>query len=254
MVMKKTICVPIKLNNERTPGKNIKSFDNGYPLAQYMLRTLDKCVEAHIIDEVFCFCSSEEIIDFFPKDSRVRFLRRDKALDSPAAITSDILKAFCDQVDSDIYVLAHVTCPFTSKETIKRAVDIVESGISDSAIACRKIQTFLFNEEKKPMNFDPLKMPRTQDLKALFEPTTGLWAFSKQLAKSGKIVGENPQLFEVAPIETVDIDYPEDFEFANIVWNGLKALRMGGGGGDICVISLSIPKSASVHGRRLLCA
>ena len=41
--------VPLKLNNERLPGKNTKSFDNGKPLLSYILSSLT-CVEG--IDEI----------------------------------------------------------------------------------------------------------------------------------------------------------------------------------------------------------
>ena len=38
--MKKIVAfVPVKLNNERLPGKNTKSFDGGKPLIEYILGT-----------------------------------------------------------------------------------------------------------------------------------------------------------------------------------------------------------------------
>lgn len=39
--MKHTVAfVPLKLNNERLPGKNTKPFTNGKPLITYILSTL----------------------------------------------------------------------------------------------------------------------------------------------------------------------------------------------------------------------
>ena len=40
--MKTVAFVPIKLNNERLPGKNTKCFINGKPLITYILDTLKK--------------------------------------------------------------------------------------------------------------------------------------------------------------------------------------------------------------------
>lgn len=37
--MKTTVFMPIKLNNERTPGKNLKKFDDGTVLLQVPLKT-----------------------------------------------------------------------------------------------------------------------------------------------------------------------------------------------------------------------
>ena len=40
--MKTVAVVPIKMNNERLPGKNTKCFDNGEPLIKYVLSSLSK--------------------------------------------------------------------------------------------------------------------------------------------------------------------------------------------------------------------
>ena len=40
--MKTVAFVPIKLNNQRTPGKNTKKFDDGTPLITLFLKTLVK--------------------------------------------------------------------------------------------------------------------------------------------------------------------------------------------------------------------
>ena len=42
--MKTVAFVPVKLNNERLPGKNTKPFHNGDPLICYILRTLLKTI------------------------------------------------------------------------------------------------------------------------------------------------------------------------------------------------------------------
>lgn len=40
--MKTVAFVPIKLNSERVPRKNIRAFTNGEPLIKYILKTLEK--------------------------------------------------------------------------------------------------------------------------------------------------------------------------------------------------------------------
>ena len=71
MSMKVVACVPIKMNNERTPGKNTRALSDGTPLCQLMFNTLSS-VKA--IDDVFCFCSNLEIENYF--SGRVKFLSR----------------------------------------------------------------------------------------------------------------------------------------------------------------------------------
>lgn len=48
--MKVVSFTPIKMNNERIPGKNTKMFDDGTPLIHFILRTLLLCKE---IDESY---------------------------------------------------------------------------------------------------------------------------------------------------------------------------------------------------------
>ena len=52
--MKVVALVPIKMNNERTPGKNTKQFDDGTPLIHFILKTLN---EAQEVDETYVYCS-----------------------------------------------------------------------------------------------------------------------------------------------------------------------------------------------------
>ena len=60
--MKVVAFVPVKLNNERAPGKNIKQFDDGTALITHFLRTLVNVPE---IDDIYVYCSSEKIKNYF---------------------------------------------------------------------------------------------------------------------------------------------------------------------------------------------
>lgn len=79
----------MKLNNERLPGKNTKSFTNGKPLCQYILNTLLK-VEG--IDQIYVYCSDPSIMLYLPKG--IKFLKRDPALDGSHVKINEVLKAF----------------------------------------------------------------------------------------------------------------------------------------------------------------
>ena len=74
--MKTIAFVPMKLKNERLPGKNTKPFTHGKPLCKYILETLKKVKE---IDEIYVYCSDPAILLYLPKG--IKFLKRDPALD-----------------------------------------------------------------------------------------------------------------------------------------------------------------------------
>ena len=156
--MKVVAYIPIKLNNERAPGKNIKKFDDGTPLCQFMFNTIS---EVNEIDDIYCFCSDSSIEEYLC--GRVKYLEREKYLDTSEAKCQDIVESFLNKVEADIIVLAHVTSPFLKSESIRKCVQMVLSGEYDSAFTASKIQDFLW-KDGKPMNFNPESIVRTQDL------------------------------------------------------------------------------------------
>lgn len=212
--MKVVAYVPIKLNNERTPGKNTKQFGDGTPLCHFMLNTL---TQVKGIDEVYCFCSSEAIKPYLP--SGVNFLQRPASLDTSSTQCQDIIRTFTEIIpDADVIVLCHATCPFVKPETIEKCVQAVLSGEYDSAFSAAPVRDFLWLDGKA-MNFDPEKSVRTQELPPVYKETIGCYVFTKEMfmKRNGK-VGYHPYVCEVGPYEDIDIDYPEDFEIANAIY------------------------------------
>lgn len=210
--MKVVALVPIKMNNERTPGKNTKKFDDGTPLIQFILRTLLKTEE---INEIYVYCSREEIQDYMIPG--VKFLKRDSKYDTAQANVNDMFYAFSQEIPADIYVLAHATAPFLQASSIDEGVRAVKSGKYDSAIAVKKMQEFIW-KDGLPFNYDPDKIPRTQDLDPLFVETTGLYIYNRDVIQERRSrIGALPYMLQVSPIEATDINNLIDFEIANAI-------------------------------------
>ena len=179
----------MKLNNERLPGKNTKSFTNGKPLCQYILNTLLK-VEG--IDQIYVYCSDPSIMLYLPKG--IKFLKRDPALDGSHVKINEVLKAFAKDIPSDVYVLAHATAPFIHKETMEHGVKAVCEEGYDSALSVHKQQDFFWMDDK-PWNYDTKEIPRTQDLKPLYRETTGLYIYKNELITEEEEESEIVQSF-----------------------------------------------------------
>ena len=108
---------------------------------------------------------------------------------------------------------------FISKESIEKGLQAVASGEYDSAFAAKKLQDFLW-KDGVPFNYDLANIPRTQDLPALFEETSGFYIYKHDvMANLHRRIGENPFIVEVGEIEAVDIDEPEDFMIADAIYN-----------------------------------
>lgn len=221
--MKTAAIVPIKLNNSRLPGKNIKPFTNGEPLCRYLLNTL---LKVQGLDDIYVYCSNPGITSYIPKG--IHFLQRPADLDSGTITANDILQKFTDTICADIYIMAHITSPFLKAGTIQRGLDAVKSGEYDSAFSVRKIQDFLWRDGA-PVNYDMNNIPRTQDLPAILEELTGFYVFNREVfTRLGRRIGTKPLMIEAGEIESIDIDEPEDFVIADAVFNYLRNSRGGG--------------------------
>ncbi len=212
--MKTKAIVPMKLNNRRLPQKNTKEFTNGKPLCHYILSTLLTVDE---IDEVYVYCSNPDIQKFIPDG--VKYLHRSESLDQDTTSMTEVLASFTKKVPADIYVMTHTTAPFITKESIEKGLKAVESGEYDSAFAAKRLQDFLW-KEGVPFNYDLTNIPRTQDLPALYEETSGFYIYRYDVMdKLHRRIGEKPFIVEVGEIESVDIDELEDFMIADAIFN-----------------------------------
>lgn len=210
--------VPVKLNNERLPGKNTKQFRDGTPLIANILTSL---LSVSGLDDVYVYCSNESVVDYIPDNCK--YLKRSVNLDRSETKINEVLQSFARDVEADIYVLAHATAPFISSVSIQAAVDAVVSGEYDSALTVSRLQEFLW-KDGRPINYSLNAVPRTQDLDPMFVETTGLYVYTRGLIMERNVrIGDRPHLVEVSKIEAVDINEPVDFEIADALHTyGLK--------------------------------
>lgn len=213
--MKTVAFVPIRLNSKRVVGKNLKMLGDK-PLMCYVLETLAK---AKGVDEVYCYCSNEDVIKYLPEG--VKFLKRPEFLDRDETLGKEIYEEFTKTVDADVYILAHTTSPFMKKETFEKALDKIINEDYDSAFSAEKIQTFAWFKGKT-LNYDLKEIPRTQTIEPVFVETSAFFMFKRDVWKVYKQrIGFKPYMALVDKIEGVDIDWPEDFEFAEKVLENL---------------------------------
>ncbi len=211
--MKITAIMPIKLQNERCPGKNIRILGTK-PLLQY---ELDNLKETELCDSISVYCSDEAVIPYLPEN--VNFIQRPVFLDLPISNFNHIFDSFTRIVKADIYVYAHATAPFITVETMKQCINAVKSGKYDSAFCAVKLQDYLW-QDGKPLNFDASNLPRTQDLKPIYQETSGIYVFTRSVyEKYRRRIGKEPFIKELSVKEAIDIDNPEDFDLAEALVN-----------------------------------
>lgn len=206
--MKVVAFVPIKLNSQRLPHKNILPIA-GHPLCWHITNSL---LQVKRIDEVYVYCSDENIKQYLP--SRAIFKKRSTRLDEDDVKGFDIYKSFINEVDADIYILAHTTSPFIKSSSIENALKHILTENHDSAFTAEKIQTFAWFQGK-PINYNINDVPRTQDIEPIWIETSGFFMFKKEIfTEHNRRIGFTPYIQEVYGLEAIDIDEKKDYEMA----------------------------------------
>ena len=221
-----TVFLPCRAGSERIPHKNTKAFagiDGG--LVRLKLQTL---LTIEDIDFIVVSTNDVEVIRIAEsfEDARIQIDHRPDHL-ATSATSTDALIEYVPKIINDLDILwTHVTSPFLSKDSLVKAIQLYkEDNEYDSVMSVTKIQTFLWSKSGA-INYDRAteKWPRTQTIEPLYEVNSGFFINSRSnyIANADRI-GSKPFLFETTGQETVDIDWPEDFEFAEFVYKSRNA-------------------------------
>lgn len=208
--------MPMRHSSERVPGKNYRDF-NGSPLFQHMLSTL---LDVRAITSVVIDTDSPTIVeqcaDRFPE---VVCIDRPEHLLGGDVPMTDILRHDAELFPSDWYLQTHSTNPLLRSETIDRALADLEASLDrhDSLFSVTRLQTRLYDAEGRPMNHDPAVLLRTQDLPPVYEENSNIYVFTYDQIAAGRRIGDRPLLFEIDPLEAVDIDEESDYTIAEML-------------------------------------
>ncbi len=211
--------LPVKGKSERIKNKNIKLLA-GKPLFLY---TLEKLLECDFIDEIFLDSESEEIFEMASHLDFIK-LKRDKKLANNSIDGNKLFRNEINSTNADICIQILCTSPFINSETIKKGVEILINDLKyDSVTLVKKEKLYTWNPENFKPNYDIDNIPNSFNLEDTIIETMGLYMIRKDAAiKTGRRIGEKPYLLEATSLESVDINYQEDFELAELIMKGKK--------------------------------
>ncbi len=217
-MMKVVAFVPAKGSSERVPNKNLTILDGEY----LFKRKLRQLLECSVIDEVF-LDTEDDNLAALAEDLPIRRLKRPLTLASNAVDGHTLFEWECSQVHADFYLQCLCTAPFVSAETIKRAIEALKGdATSDSLVGITKAKQYLWFEGKP--SYGEGRIPNSAEL-----PETVIEGMSLYVVKTkgGKPplrrFGENPLMFDLTPLESIDLNWPEDVELAEIIAAGVRA-------------------------------
>lgn len=227
--MKYVALLPMKANSERVPGKNFRAL-GGKPLFFWMLETL--LVTPDIKEVVINTDASNELVESGldlgnSKYERVKLRARKPELIGDDVSMNLIIADDIASLNSDHYLMTHVTNPFISTKTIQNAINRFDaSSNADSLFSVNRFQTRFYTADGNPINHDPRELRRTQDLEPWFEENSCLYIFTREsFAATNARIGNNPILFETPKYESIDIDEPSDWDLANAIANQFSDIQ-----------------------------
>ena len=215
------IIIPARANSKRLPGKNMRILGDK-PLIQY---SIDFALNHFSADSIWVNSDDQHIIEF-AKQKGIRTLLRPNDLATDYTPTVDVIKFqvnyFKEQnIACDAIILLQPTNPFREDNLLKEAIKKFQESKRNS------LATFSISEKKlgkiegdffKPTNYIPGQ--RSQDLQKLYFENGLLYITICDNILKGKIITEDVYPIICNSIEsTVDIDYLEDFVFAESILN-----------------------------------
>jgi len=222
-----TLCalVPMRHNSQRVPGKNYRLL-NERPLYRYVV---DALLASGRVDSIAIDTDSPVIVEDVQRSygEQVEIIARPSQLTAPTIPMNEILMYDVTQTDADLYLQTHSTNPLLKPETIASAVDSFresfEKGTHDSLFSVTRRHVRIWSEEGKPLNHDPHVLLQTQDLPPFFEENSCLYLFTpKGLVRNANRIGRKPLMFEMDPLEAVDIDEEVDFLLAEALLESMR--------------------------------
>ena len=169
------------------------------------------------VDRIIVNTDSQEAIQIAKKHN-IEFFEREPYYASSDCSGSEYHEYLAKVTKAENLLIAQVTCPLIEIKSYLKAIQLFLNSDCDSIMSVQKFQNFLF-EDGKPINYTLDNMPKSQDLKAYQIPTFGivLCKRKKMLEYKNFICGKY-KFIELDDIESIDIDTPLDFQFAEFLY------------------------------------
>jgi len=219
--MRKTITaiVPVRKGSQRVKNKNFKNFA-GTNLLDIKLNILKK---VQTIDNIIVSTDSEIAIEIAKKHN-ISFHIRDKYYASSECNNSEFYENLAQNIKGDYLMYTPVTAPLIKIKTyydfINRFTNALENY--DSMVTSTYVKDHMWLNNK-PINYDPINAPNTQDLPDIMKLTYGINIISrKNMLKYKNVVGKKPTFYLLEGEETMDIDTPLDFKFAEFLYKKIQ--------------------------------
>lgn len=227
--MSLAIFLPTRRGSERVINKNTRKFAE-FEGGLLELK-LNQLIELDV-NEIILSSNDEESIKIAKKfqsaHSKLKIDVRPDHLGSSSTSLTELIKYVPSLTSCEHILWTHVTSPMVTSEIyLKSIVEYykhLKSGF-DSLMSVTPFQNFLWNEVDNDLvnRKGDERWPKTQDLETLYEINSAIFITPREIYEQHvDRVGKKPFLYQMNRLESLDVDWEDDFKIAEAVYESIK--------------------------------
>jgi CMP-N-acetylneuraminic acid synthetase len=212
--------VHAKGTSDRVVNKNLRPLGDR-PLFCHAIEAARK---ASLIDRVVIDSDSPDILRLGTDRGAVA-LRRPRSLATNRATGDDLAYWQASNYPDSLIILQVVpTSPFLKPESLDGAVELLREESVDSVVGVFSDMFYLWKDGRPSYFRSDGSIPNSFELEPMVYETTGLYVNRTEfvLRHRKRMNPASCAMLQLSRLEAVDINTEEDFEFAEIVWKGMR--------------------------------
>ncbi|MCD4780893.1 MAG: cupin domain-containing protein [Candidatus Omnitrophica bacterium] len=217
--MKKIAMIPVRLNSQRVPNKNLRLL-NGKPMVAYIIET---ALATNTFDEVY-LNSEAEIFKEIADQYGIKFYHRPAELASDRSTSEDFVYDFIKNVEGDVLYQLLATSPLITPMEITHFVHDMSLNALDTLVSIvnHRIASLY---KKQPVNYgltEKLKSSQTMVPVQTYATVLMAWRYENFKANMEThgcaYYGGDGRIgyYELKGLSAIDVDQEEDFILAEI--------------------------------------
>tara|TARA_B100000886_G_C20387624_1_gene476805 strand:- start:60 stop:734 length:675 start_codon:yes stop_codon:yes gene_type:complete len=208
--------IPAKKNSRRLPGKNMKKL-SGKPLLLY---TIEAAKKSKLIDSILCSTDDEKILSFSKTHGCHFAVLRHKSITKDNTVVLDVvkkLKKFTNEYD--YIVILQPTSPLRNADDIDNTIKfcVMKKASYATTISKFEINPFCILKKKNNTLTPVLEKNKRLTKEQLYILNGAVYVIKKDLLNTKGSFKFNPVYIELPPDRSIDIDTPEDFNYARVL-------------------------------------
>ena len=207
------VVIPVREGSQRIANKNFRPFAAQPTLLHHKIEQLKKAgCFAHI------YVSSDSArVRKITEECGAEFLPRDPVMCTSGPRWDEVVVSIMEDIPGNPHVAwAMVTSPLF--ENYDAAVDryLNSLGECDSLVAVKKVREYLIDEHCRPLFVGfGIWHPYTSEIKPLYAVSDALFVARKSDQIQWRYwFGRKPLLYEISPMEAIDVNFEEDLDMA----------------------------------------